>query len=214
MKLPILAVVLLLFTGRAFGQQSGTTTECENKYNGITCKTTPSPPTLGEIINRNLSPKNPQQAAATAPPSGLSPEAVKAILAEEKAQRDAKDTVDFLYCRQNPKGSVTNDGTVRPCADVIEYTKAFCSVNTDAERCNLAKSKAEVDRAFAALVSEYNTNSHRNKPWEQGYFGEKFAKLTRWGCMSFSDLTLPQRDGASHACPNAPDVDATTEKKQ
>jgi len=191
--------------GQAFGQQSGTTTECEDKYNGMTCKTTPNPPSIGELLNRNLNRKNPQPAAAPATSSGLSPEAVKAILAEQKAERDAKDTVDFLYCRQNAKGSVTNGETQRPCADVIEYTKAFCSVNTDAERCNLAKSKAEVEKAFTALLSEYNANPRHNKSWEQSYFGEKFSKLTRWGCMSFPDMTLPQRDGASHACPNAPD---------
>jgi hypothetical protein len=133
---------------------------------------------------------------------------VKAFLAEEKATRDAKDTVDFIYCRQNPKGSVADDGKQKPCAEVIEYTKAFCSVNPAEDRCNLARSREEVQKAFAALVDEYTTNTHKNRNWEQSYFSEKFVKLTKWGCMSFPDMVLPQKEGM-HACPNAPEPTQT-----
>src|SRR6266704_2497178 len=121
----ILALVLLVAVCPAFGQQGGTTTECEKSISGMTCKTTPNPPTLAEILRPKHT--NPQpQTVVTAAPSGLSPEAVKAFLAEEKATRDAKDTVDFIYCRQNPKGSVADgDGKQKACAEIIEYTKAF-----------------------------------------------------------------------------------------
>src|SRR5258708_35956404 len=107
----------------------------------MTCKTAPNPPTLAEILRPNKPASHPQTVVAAAP-SGLSPEAVKTFLAEEKATRDAKDTVDFIYCRQNPKGNVTDNEKQKTCADVIEYTKAFCSVNPEADRCTLARSKA------------------------------------------------------------------------
>jgi hypothetical protein len=198
------ALVLLVGAGAALGQQSGTTTECKDTYGGMTCKTTQSPPTLAEIFRPKPKPDQPHTVVANAP-NGLSPEAVKAFLAEEKAARDAKDTVEFIYCRQNTKGSVINDGVQKSRADVIEYTKAFCAVNLTDERCTLARSREEVQKAFAALVGEYNADPHRNRNSDQAIFAEKFAKLTKWGCMSFPDMVLPQKEG-THACPNAPDV--------
>lgn len=203
----ILVLFLLVAACTAFGQQSGTTTECEKSINGMTCKTTPNPPTLAEILRPKKHTDQPQTAVAAAP-SGLSPEAVKAFLAEEKATREAKDTVDFIYCRQNPKGNVTDDEKQKACAEVIEYTKAFCSVKPAEDRCNLARSRDEVQKAFAALVDEYTTNTHKNRNWEQSYFSEKFAKLTKWGCMSFPDMVLPQKEG-THPCPNAPEPTQT-----
>ncbi len=135
----------------------------------------------------------------------LSAEAIKELLAEEKKEKDAKDTVDFIYCRQNPKGGIADsEGKPKPCADVIEYTKAFCSVNPEVERCTLAKSKAEVEKAFSVLSDDYKTDPRRNKRDAQMYYDSLFAKLTKWGCMSFPDMTLPQRDG-THPCPNAPE---------
>jgi len=205
----ILFLVLLVAACTAFGQQTGTTTECEKSYDGdkMTCKTTPTPPTLAEILRPKKHTDQPQTVVAAAP-SGLSPEAVKAFLAEEKATRDAKDTVDFIYCRQNPKGNFTDNEKQKACADVIEYTKAFCSVNPTEERCTLARSREEVQKAFAALVNQYNSDPHRSRPWEQSYYGESFAKLTKWGCMSFPDMVLPQKEG-THACPNAPEPTQT-----
>jgi len=207
MKSVIIALALFVTPWPAFGQQSGTTTECEKQLDKLVCKTQQNPPSLAETLDFSKRNANrPQAAAAPSGPPQISPEAVKEILAEEKKVRDAKDTVDFIYCRQNQKGGITDsEGKPKTCADVIEYTKAFCSVNPEVDRCNLAKSKSEVEKAFAALVDEYNTNTHRNRNWEQAYFGEKFAKLTKWGCMSFPDMTLPQRNGTSHPCPNAPE---------
>jgi len=203
---------LFLSASPVFGQQSTTNTKCQVDGKEVNCTSTSEHvPSWDETFNkwRNLGRRNsdqPTNAAPSASAPQLSPEAIKELLAEEKKEREAKDTVDFIYCRQNPKGGITDsEGKLKACADVIEYTKAFCSVNPEVERCTLAKSKAEVEKAFAALVDEYNTNTHRNKNWEQAYFGEKFSKLTKWGCMSFPDMTLPQRDGTSHPCPNAPE---------
>jgi sarcosine oxidase delta subunit len=218
MKLKTMAVAIFVTAWPAFGQQSGTTTKCEESINGMTCKTTPNPPTLAEILRPKKHTDQPQTVVAAAP-SGLSPEAVKEILAEEKKARDAKDTVDFIYCRQNPKGSLTDyEGKLKACADVIEYAKAFCLVNPEVERCTLARSKAEVERAFAALGDGFNNDPRRNKKDQQRYFDWLFAKLTKWGCMSFPDMTLPQRDGTLHPCPNAPEptplhADAGSQKK-
>jgi hypothetical protein len=205
MKSTIITVAFFLTVCPAFAQQSGTTTECEKSVGGdrMTCKTTQNPPTLAEILRPKHT--NQPQTVVAAAPSGLSPEAVKVFLAEEKATRDAKDTVDFIYCRQNPKGNVTDGEKQRACADVIEYTKAFCLVNPEVERCTLAKSKAEVEKAFAALTDDYNTNPRRTKKDVQGFYDSLFARYTKWGCMSFPDLTLPQRDGTLHLCPNAPE---------
>jgi len=215
-----LVLVAVVFTTSTASAQTQTDTNCttspDNGGGGTTrCTSTTNPTPSGGWLtgvskalaanrakaeaNRDHNAQNVQQSPQ------LSPEAIKQILAEEKKEREAKDTVDFIYCRQNPKGSIADsEGKSKTCADVIEYAKAFCSVNPEVERCTLAKSKVEVEKAFAALVDEYNTNTHRTRNWEQGYFGEKFAKLTKWGCMSFPDMTLPQRDGTSHPCPSAP----------
>jgi sarcosine oxidase delta subunit len=132
---------------------------------------------------------------------------VKAFLAEQKATQDAKETVDFLYCRRNPNGSVAEyQGKPRTCADVVEYTKAFCLVNPEAERCKLAKSKAQVEKAFASAIEDFKNDPRHTKKDTQGFYDEFFRNLTRWGCMSFPDMILPQRDGTEHRCPDAPEV--------
>jgi hypothetical protein len=149
---------------------------------------------------------NRNQNAQNAQSSQLSAKAIKELLAEEKQERESKDTVDYIYCRQNRQGTIKDfEGKPKTCADVIEYTKAFCLVNPSVERCTLAKSKAEVDKEFSVLSEDYKTDPRRNKKDAQMYYDSLFAKLTKWGCMSFPDMTLPQRDGSSHSCPNAPD---------
>lgn len=211
MRSRILLLALFVTAFPAFGQQSGTTdTNCQVNGSQINC-TSQHVPSWDETYNkyRNLlgkrdsdQPKN----AAPADAGQLSPEAIKELFAQEKQQREAKDTVDFIYCRQNPKSGITDsDGKPKTCADVIEYTKAFCLVNPELERCTLAKSKTEVQKAFAALAEDYNTDPRRKKKDVQEYFDSQFAKLTRWGCMSFSDMSLPQRDGTMHLCPDAPE---------
>jgi hypothetical protein len=196
----------------ALGQQSGTTsTDCTFIGNQMDC-TSQHVPSLFEKHDSNQT-----KAAPSAGAGQLSPEAVKELLAEQKKERDAKDTVDYIYCRQNAKGSITDsEGKPRTCADVIEYTKAFCLVNPvltapwlpatpEAQRCALAKSKAQVEKAFATVADDYNHDPRRNKRDLQMYFDSLFATLTKWGCMSFPDMTLPQRDGGLHPCPDAPE---------
>jgi hypothetical protein len=218
MRLTVMTMALFLIAAQAFGQQS--TTNCLVNGQWVNCTTTTTTTTGGSILDSIANPtrtsadrekpdanqKQNLQSVQQSPQ--LSAEAIKELLAQEKmereAEKEAQDTVDFIYCRRSPKGGLPDsDGKPRTCADVLEYTKAFCSVNPEKERCNLARSKAEVEKAFAALLDEYNKNAHRNGKWEQAYFGEKFDKLTKWGCMSFPDMTLPQRNGMSHPCPDA-----------
>lgn len=218
---PILMTIALFFTAvGAFGQQSTTDTNCYVNGHMVNCASTTEtkPPSGGwltgvtealaanrakALANRNQSTQNVQQTPQ------LSPEAIKEILAEGKKEREAKETVNFIYCRQKPKGGITDsEGQPKSCADLIEYTKAFCSVNPESERCTLAKSKAEVEKAFTSLVDDYNTNPKRSKSGEQAVYRERFAIFTKWGCMSFPDMTLPQMDGASHSCPNAPALES------
>ena len=198
MKSTTMALALVLAAWPAFGQQGSTTTNCEPTTSGMTCKTAPTPPTLADILSPKKDSNQPQPVATSAP-TGLSAEAVKAILAEQKATQDAKETVDFLYCRQNPNGSVAEyEGKPRTCTDVVEYTKAFCLVNPEVERCKLAKSKAEVEKAFASAIEDFKNDPRHTKKDTQGFYDEFFGKLTRWGCMSFPDMILPQRDGSEH----------------
>jgi sarcosine oxidase delta subunit len=222
MKTVMITVGLFLMALPTFGQQSTTDTDCTVNDQRINCtsktKTEPPPPEdFFTEFKRHQAEKRARAEANRDPQAEqakLSQEAMKERLAEEKKEREAKDTVDFIYCRQNPKGGITEtEGKLKTCADIIDYTKAFCSVNPEVERCTLAKSKPEVEKAFAALVDEYNTNAKRNKKWEQAYFGEKFAKLTKWGCMSFPDMVLPQRDGGMHPCPNAPEAATVHERR-
>jgi sarcosine oxidase delta subunit len=218
MKLAMMAMTLCVTAWPVFGQQSTTDTNCYVNGQMVNCTSTTKtepPPSGGawEGINKALAERRAKAEAArnqngqnAQQTPQLSAEAVKELLAEEKKERDAQATVDFIYCRQNQKGSITDsNGQPKGCADVIEYTKAFCSVNTEAERCTLAKSKAEVEKAFATLLNQYNSDTHRSRAWEQSYYGERFAKLIKWGCMSFPEMILPDRDGASHSCPNAPE---------
>ncbi len=222
MKSKIVAVLLFATASSTFGQQSTTDTNCNVNGQQVNCTsttTTPTPPTGGWLTgvnkamaenraraeaNRSQNPQNVQQ-------SQLSPEAMKEPLAEEKRERDAKDTVDFIYCRQNPKTNVTDsEGKSKACADVIEYAKAFCLVNPDVERCTLAKTKTEVMKAFSVLSEDFNSERRRNKKDVQMYYDSLFAKLTKWGCMSFPDMILPQRDGTTHSCPSAPEAGPQT----
>src|SRR5690242_14890557 len=103
MKWVTTTVILFVMAWPAFGQQSGTTTECEKQLDKLVCKTQQNPPSLAEMLD--FSKRNAARPQATAPsvPPQISPEAVREILAEEKRARDSKDTVDFIYCRQNPK---------------------------------------------------------------------------------------------------------------
>src|SRR6266404_2776498 len=218
MKSKKMAVILFVTAWPTFGQQSTTNTNCMVNGQMVDCRSTTTnetPPSGGWLsgvnkalaANRAKADAKRDQNVENIQQSQLSPEAIKELFAQEKQARDAKDTVDFIYCRQSPKSGITDfDGKSKTCGDVIEYTKAFCAVNPEVGRCNLAKSKAEVEKAFAALVDNYNSNKHRNGSWEQGYYSNKFAELTKWGCMSFTDMTLPQRDGAVHSCPSAPEA--------
>jgi sarcosine oxidase delta subunit len=218
MKPVMMAVALCVTAWPVFGQQSTTDTSCYVNGRLVNCTSTTKtepPPSGGALeginkalaerrakadANRNQNAQNVQQTPQ------LSAEAIKELLAEEKQERESKDTVDYIYCRQNPKGSMTDsEGKSKACTEVIEYTKAFCLVNPGVERCTLAKSKAEVDKAFSVLSEDYKTDPRRNKKDAQMYYDSLFAKLTKWGCMSFPDMTLPQRDGTSHPCPNAPE---------
>ena len=218
MKSVMIVLALFLTASPLFGQQSSTDTHCYVNGQMVDCTSTtntePSPSggaweginkALAERrakaeANRNQNTQNVQQTPQ------LSAEAIKELLAEEKKEKESKETVDFIYCRQNPKASITDSqGLPKTCTQVIEYTKAFCAVNADAERCTLARSESEVDKAFAALLNQYSSDKHRDRAWEQEYYKQSFAKLTKWGCMSFPDMTLPQPDGTSHPCPNAPE---------
>jgi len=216
MKSKIMFAALFVTAFPTFGQQSTTNTNCMVNGQMVNCTstTTPPAPSWNDTFNkyRNMFGKHDsdQPKAATPADAGqLSPEAIKELFAEEKQVKDAKDTVDFIYCRQNPKSGITDsEGKPKTCADVIAYTKAFCLVNPEVERCTLAKSKADVEKAFVVLADDYNTDPRRKKKDVQEYFDSEFAKLTRWGCMSFPDMALPQRDGTMHLCPDAPESTA------
>ena len=215
MRVKMMAVALLVTALPTFGQQSKTDTTCNTvdgqRMNCTSTTTQQAPPSGGWLTgfnkamaaNRAKAEANRQQSPQTVEQSQLSPGAIKELFTQEKQERDAKDTVDFIYCRQNPKSGIADsEGKPKSCADVIEYTKAFCTVNIEDGRCKLAKSRAEVLKAFASLLDGYNSEKHKNK--EHDYYAEQAAKLTRWGCMSFPDMVLPQIDGDTHSCPNAP----------
>ena len=205
-----LVLVALVFTASA-AAQTQTDTNCTTSPDYGTGRTTnctstttnPTPPNsewLAKALAANRA-KADARRDQMAQQTQLSQEEAKALLAAEK-----KDTVDFIYCRQNQKGGITNsDGKPRTCADIIEYTKAFCSVNPDVERCTLAKSQAEVKKKFVDLAEQYKNDRRAKKRDCQMFYDSLFVKLTKWGCMSFPDMTLPQRDGTLHSCPNAPE---------
>jgi sarcosine oxidase delta subunit len=215
MKTTMMAIALFLTAVSAFGQESSTNTDCNVYGQQVNCRstTTPPPPSGGALegINKALAANRARveanrQNAQQAQQAQASQDAIKELRAEEKKEKENKDTVDFIYCRQNPKGSISDyEEKQETCADVIEYTKAFCLVNPEVERCTLAKSRVEVEKAFAALDDDYSTDPGRKKKDVQIYFDSLFAKLTKWGCMSFPDITLPQRDGTLHPCPGAPE---------
>jgi hypothetical protein len=212
-----LVLIAFIFTSALSSAQTQTDTNCTTspdygagRTTNCTSTTTATPPPGGWLAgvnkalaaNRAKAEANKDQKAQQA--GQLSPDAMKELLAEEKKEREAKNTVDYIYCRQNANGSLMDfEGKPRTCADVIAYTKAFCLVNPDVERCTLAKSKAEVEKAFSVLSEDYKTDPRRNKRDAQMYYDSLFAKLTKWGCMSFPDMALPQRDGTLHPCPDA-----------
>lgn len=213
MKSKIMLLALFVTAFPTFGQQSTTDTNCMVNGQMVNCTsttTTPPPaPSLNENYNkyRNLFGKHDSDQSKPAQPS---PDAMKELLAEARLEKETKATVDLIYCRQNPKGGITDfDGHPKTCADVIEYNKAFCLVNPEVERCTLARSKAEVEKKFADLAEGYR-NDHPNRRSNQMYYDSLFVKLTKWGCMSFPDMALPQRDGTMHLCPDAPDARSRT----
>jgi hypothetical protein len=112
-----------------------------------------------------------------------------------------KNLLDFIHCRQQPNGVALDKQ--KPCSEVFDYTRAYCVVNPEKLRCNLAKSKEEITKAFDALVSEYRADKYRDR--HSDYFGAKFHRYTEWACMSFPDLVVPQQDG-QHSCPDAPNA--------
>lgn len=225
MKTTMMGILLLATAWPTFGQQSTTNTNCNVDGQQVNCTSTtntPTPPSGGWLsgvnkamaanrekaeANRNQQAQNTQNVQQ----SQLSPEAIRELFAAEKKEKDAKDTVDFIYCRQNSKSAVTDaEGKPRACADVIAYTKAFCLVNPDEDRCGLARSKKEVNEKFAALAKDFITDPRRTKKDQIEYYDVMYARLIRWGCMSFPDMTLPQRDGTMHSCPDAPEAGPPT----
>jgi len=210
------AIAVPIMAGMSFGQSDTTNTNCNVNGDSVNCTSTTQRPIQFPKLGQGTG------------DAKTSADAMKEVLAEQKKERDAKDTVDYLYCRQNPKGSIMDyQEKQRTCADVIAYTKAFCLANPvttepwlpvspeGAERCSLARSKAEVDKKFAVLADDYSHDPRRNKRDGQNYFDSLFTTLTKWGCMSFPDMTLPQRDGTMHPCPDAPEpsADAGSQKR-
>src|SRR5579884_1806203 len=116
MKWKIVAVGLFLAACPTFGQQAGTTTTCKKLLDDrVVCETEQTPLGALDAINKALADRRAkaearreQNAQNVSQPAQLSPEAIKELLAEEKKEREAKETVDFIYCRQNPKSSITN----------------------------------------------------------------------------------------------------------
>ena len=201
----ITGMALLFLSVAAFGQtqqsQQATVTDCKTNPWGMSCetKTAPTPYTFNDFMAQlhRYSGSHPSDAPSIG-------DAIKEIFAEQEREKEKTDTVIFLYCRANPQKDVTNDGQRQSCTDVLEYTKAFCLVNTDDDRCTLAKSKAGVTEAFAKLSSEYrDEDPKQNKKSIQAYYDPLFRKLIKWGCMSFPDMTLTQRDGTPYPCPDA-----------
>jgi hypothetical protein len=187
MKSALVALALFVTAWPLFGQQSTTDTNCYVNGQMVNCTSTTKtepPPSGGALegINKALAERrakaeaNRNQNAQNAQSSQLSAEAIKELLAEEKQERESKDTVDYIYCRQNRQSSIKDfEGKPKTCADVIEYTKAFCLVNPSVERCTLAKSKAEVEKAFSVLSEDYKTDPRRNKKDAQMYYDSLFA---------------------------------------
>ena len=213
MKSRLIAAACFFTAWPVFGQQSTTNTNCTATGSNVDCTSTTRQDAGGGgwltgfnkalAANRAKAEANRQQAPVNVQQPQVSPEAIKELFAQVKQEKDAKDTVDFLYCRQNPKSGISDyEGKAKTCSEVIEYTKAFCALNIEDGRCKLAKSKAEVTKAFASLVDGWNSEKRKNK--EHDYYAEEFAKLTKWACMSFPDMVLPQIDGDTHFCPNAP----------
>src|SRR6267378_6219299 len=143
-----LVLIAFIFTTAISSAQTQTETNCTTSPdNGMSrttnCTSTTTPPPGGWLagVNKALA-ENRAKTGATkdqTQQAGLSAEAMKELLAEEKKERETKATVDYIYCRQNVNGSITDfEGNPRTCSDVIAYTKAFCLVNSDVERCTLA----------------------------------------------------------------------------
>jgi len=126
MKATMLVLGLFLAATPAMSQQSGTTqaetkTHCDDDGISLNCTATTEavPPDPLAVFLKNWSTRQRQNAPQAQ--DQLLADAIKALMAEEQKQRDNKATVDLLYCRQNPKGSITDyDGKPKACADVIE----------------------------------------------------------------------------------------------
>jgi hypothetical protein len=104
MKTTVLAMALLLTAVSAFGQESTTNTDCNVYDQQVNCRsttTTPPPPSGGALegINKALAANRARaeakrdQNAQQAQQAQLSQEAIKELLAEEKKERENKDTI-------------------------------------------------------------------------------------------------------------------------
>jgi hypothetical protein len=203
------AVILL----PSIGSAQTTNTNCNINGEWVNCtSTTQQPPSGGAAqgIKDALDARAARNAAAA--PARIAEEKLRqdqaTAAAAQKAQDD-KETAQFLYCRQNPNKEAVTDGATKSCADFIEYEKASCLVNPGKDICNLAKSKAEVEKAFADLSDKFHSD-HPNRHSTQMYYESLYAKTTRWACMSFPDMTVPQWGGGQHPCPDAPATPAVT----
>jgi|SRR5580704_9221061 hypothetical protein len=189
-----------------------TNTNCNINGQWVNCTSTTQPPPSGGAAQgiKDALDAHAARVAASAP-ARVEQEKLRqqqAAAAAQKAQDD-KETAQFLYCRQNPNKETAVDGVTKSCAEFIEYEKASCLVNTKKDICNLAKSKAEVEKAFSDLSDKFHSD-HPNRHSTQMYYESLYAKTTRWACMSFPDMTVPQWGGGQHPCPDAPVAPAIT----
>ena len=215
MKSKTVAVTILmtaLLAGPAFAQQGDTKTTCTTVVDELQCTTTHVPtPEETQAKYRDLfsfPKRNPAPAAAPAPPQP-SPEAIK--VADERAEKHTLAVVNYVYCRQH-KDETVNDfnGQPKTCAQVIEYTKTYCTTDPSESVCKLARSRAEVEKSFADLTEDFRTDPRRNKKDAQMWYEAEFARRIKWGCMSYPDMILPKWGGGTCACPDAPEPSAQT----
>jgi hypothetical protein len=190
-----------------------TNTNCNINGQWVNCTSTTQPPPSGGAAQgiKDALDAHAARVAASAP-ARIAEEKLRqdqATAAAAQKARNDKETAQFLYCRQNPSKETVVDGVTKSCADFIEYEKASCLVNPGKDICNLARSKAEVEKAFADLTDKFHSD-HPNRRSTQLYYESLYAKTTRWACMSFPDMTVPQWGGGQHACPDAPAAPAVT----
>jgi hypothetical protein len=183
-------VALFLCSVPVFGQQGTTHTDCNVSGSGqsidCTSKTDVPPPSPADVSNKNMADWRARQAQAQAA------NRARRADAEAKQTLENQAEVNMVYCKQNPAGSVTtSEGKDRSCADELAYEKAFCVVNSAADRCNLPASEAEVEKAFADLIEKYKNDPGAKRHSTQMYYESLFVKLRESGCRSFPEMTLP-----------------------